>query len=58
MRDAEALAQAGQKEEAIALYRRAYKYDPDDLHVRRGLDALEQGELPPAFEAAIVVEEE
>ena len=58
VRDAEVLAQIGQKEQALKLYREAFKSDPEDLDVRRGLDALEQGELPPALDVAIEVMDE
>jgi predicted Zn finger-like uncharacterized protein len=56
VRDAEVLAQVGQKDEALKLYKKAFKSDPEDLDVRRGLDAIEQGELPPALDVAIEVQ--
>ncbi len=56
VRDAEVLARIGQKEDAMKLYKEAFKSDPEDLDVRRGLDALEEGELPPTLDSAIEVE--
>jgi predicted Zn finger-like uncharacterized protein len=55
VRDAEVVAQMGQKDKALKLYKDAFKKDPEDLDVRRGLDALEQGELPPMLDVAIEV---
>jgi len=40
----------------LAAFRRAFQSDPDDLDVRRGLDALDQDELPPAPDMAIEIE--
>lgn len=40
--DAEVLAALGEREQALALFRSAFRSDPDDVHVRRGLDALER----------------
>ena len=58
VRDAEVLAHIGMRDESLAAYKKAFKSDPDDLDVRRGLDALEQGELPPTLDVPIEVESE
>lgn len=57
-RDAEALARAGRREAALALLRQAYRYDPDDIEVRRLLDMIERGETPSGTLGWVEVESE
>lgn len=58
VRDAEVLSQLGYPDEARALFDAAWRRDPDDVLVRRGLHALAQGQMATSMDGTVAVQAE
>lgn len=58
VRDAEVLSQLGRSDEARALFDAAYRRDPEDVLVRRGLEALARGQMATSLDGTVAVQAE